>query len=284
MNFKHHFEIKPLEVGSASQRPTNMFSKAVEVPIFVKDEHGNDVKLDFKKGIAFADNVTKVYETVGIKYKVAQHDDIQNLIIDNIEKNSLYAIVDVDEFADQRGNPGARIHGQIKFPELKFEIGGRDYTFRLAFDNSHNYSSGVRMTVSAVNKEGTLYYIKDDVSFYHRHTGGLNINLINKHFSDALKAFQDNLARKLQDYAATNVDPNKVRNFLDDCLEKKIIPDKYLREIIDAARIKPMTSQFDLYDAACKVLTTGLCNSIDRQREMIEKMDSAISRNTTKLI
>jgi hypothetical protein len=284
MHFKHHFEIKPLVPGSSSERPTNMFSKAVEVPIFVKDENGNDVKLDFKKGIAFADNVTKVYETVGIKYKVAQHDDIQNLIIDNIEKHSLHAIVDVDEFADQRGNPGARIHGQIKFPELKFDIGGRNYTYRLAFDNSHNYSSGVRMTVSAIDNKGTLYYISDKVSFYHRHTGGLNISLINKHFSDALKAFQDGLAKKLQDYASTNVNPSKVRDFLEDCLEKKVIPDKYLREIIDSARSNPMTTQFDLYEASCKVLTTGLSQSIDRQREMIEKMDSAISRNTTKLI
>lgn len=284
MHFKHHFEIKPLKPEETSQRPKEMFSKAIEVPIFVEDDNGNMKKLDFKKGIAFAEDKTKVYETVGKKYKVAQHDDIQNILIDNIEKHSLHAIVDVDEFADQRGNPGARIHGQIKFPELKFEIGGRNYTMRLAFDNSHNYSSGVRMVVSAINNEGTLYYISDKVSFYHRHTGGLNIKLLEKHFNDALKAFQDKLAKKLQDYAATNVDPMKVRGFLDQCIEDEIIPDKYLREIIDMARSKPMTSQFDLYDAACKVLTTGLSESIDRQEKMIEKMDSAISRNTTKLI
>lgn len=278
---KSTHEIRPLNPEEDTSKDKNEFVTATEVEIHSKKGEGNFNFLGDKwKGIANAANTDEVFAIVGKGYKIAQHQDVYEMVTDAIRDNSLNANVQMLEL-----NDGARIHGRITFPDLKFDLNGREITMRMTFDNSYNYTTGVRMIVGALcQHSGVYYYIRERFStFYHRHTKGLDIRDIEKKVQKGVDVFQNKIRDKFATYAATNINPNKVNDFLEECVNDKVIPEKYLKSIMENA--KSCTNQFDLYEASCQVLTTEMNDtSIDSQRDHMIKMDTRITSKLKDLV
>ena len=276
--------IKPMEVA---QQDELEFVRAKEVAIFSQDGEESEYNPLNKqwKGIADESNPNKVFNIVSNGYKIAQHEDVYNLISEAIKDHGLDAEVKVDKL-----NDGARIHGRVTFPELKFDLNGRTINMRMTFDNSYDATTGVRMIVGArCVKQGIVYYVRGTYStFYHRHTKGLDINDITKKVEKGVKAFQEKIHQKFVEYSNEKIDKQKALDFLksinnDAKKNNKAneIPDKYLSKIIKQAQ--NANTQWDLYEASCMVLSQDKDISVDNQRTLSVKMDSKIQANLSKI-
>jgi hypothetical protein len=265
-------EIRPLNIETETAKPNFVEATTVEIHS-TKDGSPMNFLGDRWKGIANAANTNEVFAIVGKEYKIAQHSEVFELVTDAIRDNSLNADVSILEL-----NDGARIHGKIAFPDLKFDVNGRTITMRMTFDNSYNYTTGVRMIVGALSeRNGIVYYIRERFStFYHRHTKGLDINDITKKVQKGVEVFQNKIQDKFNKYAATNINPAKIEDFINECITDDVIPQTYLKSILEHSR--NANNQFDLYSASCEVLTKEMNEtSIDRQRELMAKMDDVIA-------
>jgi hypothetical protein len=256
------------------------FSQAKKVNIY--DQHGNLIK--GHKAVVNKNDDEQVYSVVTDSYKVVQHDEVIDTIEKSLKNLNLHYEKKVSEL-----NEGARIRVEMIFPEIQIDLGNGDVSrFRATFDNSYDCSTGLRLDIGAFRLICTngLYVGEKWGSYYHKHSKGLSIGMLEKSVKKGVEVFQTKVKGMFEDMAQHGITPMQARSFLDDCLEKKLIANKYLEgmknrldfgadvEIISEGQVN---SKWFLYNLISEELTHK-CSSIDVQRRYSQIMNAQLNR------
>jgi len=252
---------------------TKKFKEAKEVKLINAETNQELIR---HKGIVDVEDPNRIFDVVGMGYKIAQHNEVAEVVVKSLDdlgfKNES-KITEIDE--------GARIHINIQFPELKIDVlGTGDYvTMRASLDNSYNSTTGLRLDVGAIKRDVYIYVGERFTHYYHRHTQGLLINNLEDSIRKGIETFQTKIKAEFESLAATKVDPLVASGWLNDCIEKKTIPIKYLEQIkatFDLNRSN-INNLWSLYNVVCEVVSAE-SESIDRRKQLSQTMLSAMKK------
>ena len=231
----------------------NRFPKAKEVQLFYNNNGVTEQVKDFK-GLVNEDKPEQMFNVVGINYKVAQHDDVMQVVEKALTDMGLQ-----NEVIPHVVNMGARLRVNIRFPEIKLGI-GNDYVKMVSyFDNSYDCSTGLRYELAAYQGEYLIFVGGNFSKFYHRHTKGMNIHEVENTIHKGVEVFQSKIKQELEILAETKVDPLVVSGWINkliDTEEESIIPKKHLETIKNAFQEEraTMDSLWNIYNMVCKTL------------------------------
>jgi len=254
------------------EKPKSRFIRATSLKII--DEEGNE--LSRHKVIVNEAKHTQYFDIVGSGYKIAQHDEVVENIEEAIKELELTAeedcILQIDE--------GARVHVGMKFPKIEITLdNGEVLTLRVSWDNSYNSTTGLRMSLDALNKKG--YYLGTEFGkFYHRHTKGLDVKNLKRSLEKGIEVFKTKIFNQFQEMLNSKLDLPKVLTFLDKCGDEKIIAVKYIdivKEKLNDLTYNEMDSQWALYNMVAEVLTARV-ESIDAQQRYMITMLNQIKK------
>lgn len=225
------------------------------------------------KGIVNVADADQIFDVVGIDYKIAQHDEVMETIEKSLVDLGFTNTQNVKEIDD-----GARIHINIRFPEIKLDVlGTGDYIhMRASVDNSYNSTTGLRLDVGAIKKDDVYLYVGERFShYYHRHTKGMNLTNLEDSIRKGIETFQTKIKAEFENMASTVVDPLAISGWLNKLMDDKTkkIPVKYLEKIKDIFSTvrASITNVWSLYNLVCEVLG-GEELSLDRRKQLCQTM------------
>ncbi|MDB4330419.1 DUF945 domain-containing protein [bacterium] len=276
-------------------KPEPRFLVAKEIELFSQD--GTDAShnsLAHKyKGICNAANVEQIFNVVGKGYKIAQHDEVFDIVEKTVKEMGLKSEVKIKEM-----NDGARLRFTLTFPDINIKIGDPALNdivnMRMGFDNSYDGTTGLRGIVDG-ERLACLNGMKvpeELVREYHRHTQGMDLTRLATTIEKGVVIFQTKIKERWDRYYNTKIDPNKARTFLEQCHEDQVISQKYLKAMIErldfGGNIEirgagQITNQWMLYNLVTEILTHE-CDSVDAQERQSKKMDDKINNNLASLL
>lgn len=268
------------------------FIDACEISLysqFCKDSPINSLAGKYK-GIVNANNHKQIFNIVGAGYKIIQHKEVFEVVHENLTNLGMNAKIRSYEVSD-----GGRLRLDVDFPDLQVRpseaIQGEIVNLRIAIDNSYNGSTGLRCVVQGYcNQDGTVFTLPYRFAkFYHKHTQGADSNNMGMSLEKGINIYKTKVKELWDNYYNTKLDPQKVVDFLAESLEKasgsssRIIADKYMKEILEVARVKRVTNQWELFALVAKIMTHA-GSSLDIKEKAISDMDKFISANVSKLL
>jgi hypothetical protein len=271
------------------------FIEAKEISLFSQENTNavhNPLAGQFK-GICNADNPSQLFNVVSPGYKIAQHDEVYDIVTNAVSDLGLKANVVTEEM-----NEGARLRILLTFPDVNIKIGDPALNdivnMRMAFDNSYNATTGLRGVVDG-ERLACLNGMKVPEGFarnYHRHTKGMDLTKLSETIEKGVDVFQTKIKERWERYYLTKIDPTKARTFLEQCLEDKVISQKYIQMMIqrmdfggnvEIRGAGQITNQWMLYNLITEVLTHE-CTSADTQDSFSRKMDNMVAKNLSNLL
>ena len=260
----------------------NRFPKAKEVQLFYNNNGATEQVKAFK-GLVNEDKPEQLFNVVGANYKVAQHDEVMQVV----EKALADMGLQNEVFHDVM-NMGARLRVNIRFPEIKLGI-GNDYVKMVSyFDNSYDYTTGLRYELAAYQGEYLIFVGGNFSKFYHRHTKGMNIHEVENTIHKGVEVFQSKIKAELETLAETAVDPIVFSGWLNGLIdkpedEKSVIPKKHLETIKKAFHEEraTMNSLWNIYNLVCKTLGKQDLN-IDRLPALCRTFLDAMKKEFSK--
>lgn len=234
----------------------NKFPRAKEVKLSYAD--GNDtIEVKNFKGLVDEADVTKFFDVVGINYKVAQHDEVADIVT-----KSLTDLGIAHEQKPYVLNEGARLRIFIKFPDTKIGIGNDTLYMVSAFDNSYDCTTGLRYELGAYQSEHLIPLGGSYSKYYHRHTKGMSVNEIENTIYRGVETFQTKIKQELEVLVETKIDTLVLSGWLNDQInvdegKKSLIPIKYLKKIkeVFTEERTSLNSLWDVYNMICRVLS-----------------------------
>jgi hypothetical protein len=238
-----------MEVSKAVEDNKSAFTRAGDLQIF--DSEGRHLK-DYK-AIVNEEKHERVFAIVSKGYKIVQHEEVVQAVEESIKGLELESENRVKHLDD-----GARIRFITKFPKIKVEIDQKPYYMQMFWDNSYNLTTGVRLILGVFSPGGyTLYLDNKLANFYHRHTKGLDLNKLSRAIKSGMATFMDGVKEEFEKMIATPLTMDKALNFLDTCIEEKVIATCYLETLRNELRKMPadeLDSQWVLYNLINQVL------------------------------
>jgi hypothetical protein len=232
------------------------FKRAKEIDIF--DANGN--KWEGKKGLVNEANEQERFEIVGVGYKIAQHDEVFEIV-----DKALNDLQIVHKTSTLEMKEGARLRIDLKFPEIVHTIAEEKIQLWATFDNSYDQSTGLRLEINAYMErtEANLYcseVISEKLNrYYHRHTKGLEVGMLEGTISKGIEIFQSEIGKEFNQLAATTITGMGAKAFISDLIENKSCKTarKYLDMISEAITNAEdrLTTAWALYSLVSSILT-----------------------------
>lgn len=250
---------------------TNRFRVAKKIDLYKKDDNGNLV--DWKmKGIV--DEETGCYfNTVSDGYNIVQHADLVKIVSDALVDKKLNAITKID---DKIKDNGARLQIEMTFPDITLDIGdnGQQVSLRLAYDNSHDGSTGLRLQVGArsPNGEGFLWVggvVKaSEENYYHKHTKNVSMADFEKKLEKGIESFQTKIKNHFLGMLKVKITNEYAEVFFDSCLNIKNVSKTYVEAIRAAAARSTLRNKWQLYCLICDVISKEASSLDVRDRHL----------------
>ena len=261
----------------------NKFPKAKEVKLFYNE---NNTALEVKrwKGLVNEDKVDQLFYIVGAGYKVAQHDEVHDVV-----EKALGEMGMEHKIVTQLMNDGARLRVGIHFPTVKLGIEGENLHMLSYFDNSYDCTTGLRYELCAYQSGDYLVYIGGNYSkYYHRHTKNLNVSEIENSIYKGVDVFQTKIKNEIESLVDTKIDTLVFSGWINSMInkpegEKSIIPIKYL-EIIKAKFEEvrgSLKNLWNIYNLICKTLGAEELH-VDRRQALCLTMLHAMRKEFCK--
>lgn len=247
------------------------YTQAKKIPLF--NEH--HTQLEKYRGIVNAENIDQVFAIATKGYQVIQHDEL----VETVEK----ALTEINLKNSTRTvelNSGARIHVDISFPDNTLKINDNTLSLNIAWDNSYDLSTGIRITVSGQDHKGTSYYIPESyASYYHKHTKGLSMDKVKESLEKGINSFDKQVSNYFNNLVNTTTTIDKAIVWLDKCLEDEVISKKYLeemRKVLEERKAftikdKEITNLWGLYSLISEVLSKSQA-SLESKQSYAEKL------------
>lgn len=241
------------------------YTQAKAIPIYNVEQ----TQLEKYRAIVNAEDINKVFAIATKGYQVVQHDQLIETVDSALETINLKHSTRVIE-----ENDGARIHMDISFPDNKLTIDGENVSLNIAWDNSYDLSTGLRITVSATDSRGVRYYVpKSYASYYHKHTKGLKIEKVKKSLEEGVEVFDKKVSSYFNELVASQTTTDKAIVWLEKCLEDEVISKKYLEEMRDilkqrksfSIKNKEVTNLWSLYSLISEVLGKSTASTDSKQ-------------------
>lgn len=259
-------EEKPEQKEEQESLPEkHKYTQAKAIPIYNVEQ----TQLEKYRAIVNSEDINKVFAIATKGYQVVQHDTLVGTVNTALETINLKHNAKVIE-----ENEGARIHMDIAFPDNKLSINGETVSLNIAWDNSYDLSTGLRITVSATNTQGIKYYVpKSYASYYHKHTKGLKIEKVKKSLEDGIEVFDKKVSSYFNELVSSQTTTDKAIVWLDKCLEDEVISKKYLEEMRDilkrnksfSIKNKEVTNLWGLYSLISEVLGKSSASQESKQ-------------------
>ena len=244
--------------------------RASEIKIF--DEDGRHLK--DHKGLVREDKREELFAIVSKSYKIAQHEEI----VSSVEKSLADLGLNYESKILQMDD-GARIRMITNFPNININVDNHSFTMRLSWDNSYNLTTGVRLQLGALSPKGhELFVDAKYANFYHRHTKGLNLLNLKGTINRGIDVFKTRVETEFKQLLSTPMTMDKAINFLDNCIEEKVIAEVYLTGLkFELRKIKPdeLDSQFILFNLISKVLGERV-ESLDARERHIRALNAKL--------
>ena len=263
-------EVAQIVQDNTPELPPHRYTLAGEIKLF--DEDGRHLKN--YKGIINAEKRESLFSIVSKGYKVVQHDEVVDAVescIQGLELSSDDRVIQMDN--------GGRIRFITKFPNITINIKNEIYTMQMFWDNSYNLTTGVRLILGVCTPRGRSLYLDSKLAnFYHRHTKGIDLANLKRAITAGMATFLDNVAREFNDMIKTPMTMEKAINFLDTCINEKVIASVYLETLKNELRKMPvdeMDSQWILYNLINSVLDERV-KSIDTKERHINALNKKL--------
>jgi hypothetical protein len=250
---------------------TNQFRVAKKIDLYKKDDNGNLV--DWKmKGIV--DEETGGYfNTVSDGYNIVQHADLVKIVTDALADRKLNAVTKID---DKIKDNGARLQIEMTFPDITLDIGndGQQVSLRLAYDNSHDGSTGLRLQVGArsPNSDGFLWVggvVKaSEENYYHKHTKNVSVSEFEKKLDKGIESFQTKIKNHFLGMLKVKITNEYAEVFLDTCLSMKNVSKTYIESIRAVVAKNTIKNKWQLYCLICDVISKEASSLDVRDRHL----------------
>jgi len=254
--------------------------RAKEVQIVYKDDNGNEKTWQEAKGLVNEENENQRFSIVGVGYKVAQHEEVNEMVEESIKELGLNHNTNIITMDD-----GARIRIKVDFNDVKFRIDETDIVLRVNYDNSYNCTTGLRLIVEGIHGR-TVFILPDNIGqYYHRHTKGLNLKDLIKKLEKGIETFKTKAKATFEKFLATSMTNNSALAWLDDLITKaekdesksKHVPIKYLKLIRIKVNKEGVNTVWDLYKCISEVLTQEI-ESVDTRKTHATKLNTALNK------
>lgn len=255
------------------------FKRAKEIEIF----DANGKKWEGQKGLVNEADELDRFAIVGVGYKIAQHNEV----FDIVDK----ALVDLKiehKTTTQEMKDGARLRIDLKFPEIVHSIAGEKIILWATFDNSYDSSTGLRLEINAfMERTETNLYCSEVISeklnkYYHRHTKGLEIGMLEGTISKGVEIFQNEMGKEFQQLVETSLDAMEARALFNELIESKSCKTakKYLEMISEALKGAGdrINNAWVLYSLVSSILTKEVA-SVDLRKNNARELLNKIKKN-----
>lgn len=273
-NFETNNEVEKSE--PQPETPKSKYTEAKAIPIFNEKQ----TQLEKYRAIVNKENIDQVFAIATKGYQVIQHDQLVDAVNTALTSISLKNNTRVTEM-----NEGARLHVDINFPDNKLVVNSEDVSLNIAWDNSYDLSTGLRITISAQDNRGIKYYVpKSYASYYHKHTKGLEISKVEKSLKEGIEVFDKKVSSYFNELVTSVTTSDKAIVWLDKCIEDEVISKKYLEEMRDvlaqrktfSIKNKEVTNLWSLYSLISEVLGKSEASQASKQ-SYAEKLAKRLS-------
>ena len=257
------------------------FKRAKTIKLF--NELGNEIT-EYKAVVDEA-NVEQVFSIVGNGYKIAQHDEVLDIITKAVEDLKIAYNTRTTLMGNCK-KEGARLRIDLNFPENYHTIAGEKIQLWATFDNSYDLSTGLRLEVNArIERTDTSLYCSEVISdqlnkHYHKHTKGLEIKVLEGTIAKGIEIFQNNIGKEFQELVETPLSILEARSFIKGLIESKEkgVAKKYLESISSAlSNTDKVTSAWGLYSLISSILTKEV-TSVDTRKNNARFLLNLIKR------
>lgn len=267
-----------IETNQKTEENSNesLFERAESFPLF--DENQNE--LSKFRGIRNVDNKSHVYCTVTKSYKLVQHQEIYETLLEALDALDLENKVSWEKI----GEDGARYRWSTRFPNVSIKLGlaGELIDCAISIDNSYDKTTGLRNNVNGIYSGLRIPTNTNFGSYYSRHTNGLSVEEMKNTISKSVAGFQEEVEKKWERYYNTKLNNTEVIETLEGLLDKKKTPaKKYLVEFIKYSKKNNYKNFWEFYTMVCEVLTVSKA-SVDVYDNVAKYMDSWLQRNYKK--
>jgi len=243
----------------------------------IKDENG--AEWVGVKGLVNEVDTLDRFAIVGVGYKIAQHDDVFEIVNKALEDLSIKTITATTEM-----NDGARLRIDLKFPEITHSIAEEQLQLWATFDNSYDGSTGLRLEINAyLPATETNLYCSEIISealnkYYHKHTKGLEIGMLEGTISKGIEIFQDKMKKEFEMLVATRLTPDQAKEFIVELLEdKKVKTAKKYLQMIHENIGERITDAWRFYTLIASILTKEVA-SVDIRKNNARELLKHISK------
>ena len=273
------------------------FKIAGERDAYLTGPNGEQILLTNYKVIVNENDVNEQFSVVSRTYKIAQHKEVGEIIEKALNDLNTEYKLDAFEVGNTEKKQGHRMRADIKFPTISHSIAGEKIILWATFDNSYDQSTGLRLEVNAYmpNTDTSVYCGSEFVcegieKFYHRHTKGLEVGMLEGTISKGIKEFQKKVGEEFTELANTPCTGDQAKRFIDNLISlkgsenekesKKVkIAMKYLESIKTALGDgSSIHNAWNLYSLISKVLGKEV-ESVDLRRgnarELLNKIKTA---------
>ena len=244
-------------------------------------------KLEFPESKAIvSDDADRIhYAMVGNGYKIAQHDEVLDIITKAVEETKIAYNIRTKLMGSAK-KVDARLRIDLNFPETYHTIAGEKIQLWATFDNSHDLSTGLRLEVNArIESTDTNLYCSEFISdqlnkHYHKHTKGLEIKVLEGTIAKGIEIFQNNIGKEFQELVETPLSILEARSFIKGLIESKEkgVAKKYLESISSAlSNTDKVTSAWGLYSLISSILTKEV-TSVDTRKNNARFLLNLIKR------
>lgn len=245
------------------------FKRAKEIDIF--DADGK--QWVGQKGLVNEADTLDRFGIVGVGYKIAQHDEVAEIVEKALEDLKIEHNTDTLELKN-----GARVRINLKFPEITHTIAGDKIQLWAAFDNSYDSSTGLRLEINAyIPVYNSEVYCSEIVTdelnrYYHRHTKGLEVGMLDGTIAKGIELFQTKIGKEFEDLYNTELSPSSARVFIQELMEDKKVKTakKYLNLILEGISDR-VTNAWTFYTMISSILTKEV-ESIDVRKNCAREL------------
>jgi len=232
--------------------------RAQKIKVF--DCEGNELK-GFN-ALVNEEDESQVMNIVKDDYVIMQHDDVVERVRNTLE--DLGIAYNVEKISQT--HQGARLRVGVVFPEYEYDVTGKGdiVQMRTDIDNSYNSSTGLRFVVGGYRLICTngLYVGEKFAGVYHKHTKGIEGINVKETFVRAFDTFNNGFIKYIGGFTQESFTPENSITFLDECLEKKSVPVKYvdlMKDRINHPQLsidrKTVETKWDFFNVATEVMT-----------------------------